>query len=67
MLAHVGLAKEDAPLRVEARCNEDRGGVVDPLAKLGRVVGNRERVQIDDAEDALAAVLALTYWEIAPM
>ena len=35
-------------------------GVVEALAQLGRVVGDRDRVQVDDAEDRrVAAVLAL--------
>ncbi len=60
MLAHVGLAEEDAALRVEAGGEQDRGRVVEPLAQLGRVVGDRDRVQVDDAEDRrVAAVLAL--------
>ena len=60
VLAHVGLAEEDAALGVEAGGEQDRGRVVEPLAQLGRVVGDRDRVQVDDAEDRrLAAVLAL--------
>ena len=60
VLAHVGLAEEDAALGVEAGGEQDRGRVVDALAQLGRVVGDRDRVQVDDAEDRrLAAVLAL--------
>ena len=60
VLAHVGLAEEDAALGVEAGGEQDRGGVVEPLAQLGRVVGDRDRVQVDDAEDRrLAALLPL--------
>ncbi len=60
VLAHVGLAEEDAALRVEAGGEQDRGRVVEPLAQLGRVVGDRDRVQVDDAEDRrVAAILAL--------
>ena len=60
MLAHVGLAEEDAALGVEAGGEQDRGRVVDALAQLGRVVGDRDRVQVDDAVDRrVAAVLAL--------
>ena len=36
VLADVGLAKEDAALRVEPRGDQDRGGVVEALAQLGR-------------------------------
>ena len=57
---HVGLAEEDAALGVEPGGEQDRGRVVDALAQLGRVVGDRDRVQVDDAEDRrVAAVLAL--------
>ena len=38
---------------------QDRRRVVEPLAELGRVVGDRDRVQVDDAVDRLAPVLAL--------
>ncbi len=54
----VALAEEDAALRVEAGGEQDRGRVVEALAQLGGVVGDGDRVQVDDAEDALAALLA---------
>ena len=60
VLADVGLAEEDAALGVEAGGEQDRGRVVEPLAQLGRVVGDRERVEVDDAVDRrVAAILAL--------
>jgi hypothetical protein len=61
VLGDVGLAEEDALIgRVEAGGKQDRGRVVEPLAQLDRVVGDRERVQVDDAEDRrLAALLPL--------
>ena len=60
VLAHVGLAEEDAALRVEAGGEQDRGRVVEALAQLDWVVGDRDRVQVDDAEDRrLAPILAL--------
>ena len=37
---------------------QDRGRVVEPLAQLAGVVGDGDGVQVDDAEDALAALLA---------
>ena len=40
VLADVSLAEQDAALRVEAGGEQDRGRVVDPLAELGRVVGD---------------------------
>ena len=54
----VALAEEDAALGIEPRGQQDRGGVVDGLAQRGRLVGDRDRVQVDDAVDRLAAVLA---------
>ena len=58
VLGDVALAEEDAALGIEARGEQDRGRVVQALAQLGGVVGDRGRVQVDDAEDALAALLA---------
>ena len=51
VLADVGLAEEDAALGVEPGGEQDRGRVVEALAQLGRVVGDRDRVQVDDAVD----------------
>ena len=56
VLAHVGLAEEDAALGIEPGGEQDRGRVVEALAQLGRVVGDRDRVQVDDAVDRLAAL-----------
>ena len=58
VLADVALAKEGAALGIETRGEQDRGRVVGALAQLGGVVGHGDRVQVDDAEDALAALLA---------
>ena len=59
VLADVALAEEDAALGIEPGGEQDRRGVVDALAQLGRVVGHRDRVQVDDAVDGrIAAVLA---------
>ncbi len=57
MLVHVGLAEEDAALGIEAGGEQDRGGVIDALAQLGWLVGDRDRVQVDDAEDRRLAPL----------
>ena len=51
MLADVALAEEDAALGIEPGGEQDRGGVVDALAQLGRVVVDGDRVQVDDAVD----------------
>ena len=58
VLVDVGLAKEDAALGIETRGEKDRGRVVEALAELGGFVGDRDRVQVDEAEDAVAALLA---------
>ena len=59
VLVDVGLAEEDAALGIEPGGEQDRRRVVEELAQLGGVVGHRDRVQVDDAVDRLAAVLAL--------
>jgi hypothetical protein len=60
VLAHVGLAEEDAARRIEPGGEQNRGGVKHPLTQVGRVVGDRDRVQVDDAVDRrVAAVLPL--------
>ncbi len=59
MLVDVGLAKEDAALGVEARGQEDRRRVVQALAEVGGLVRDRDRVKVDEAEDALAPLLRL--------
>ena len=66
VLADVALAEEDAALGIEPGGEQDRGRVVDALAQLGGVVGDGDRVQVDDAVDRLLAaavelVLAVTY------
>ena len=68
VLVHVALAEEHAALRVQAGGQQQRGQVVDARAQLGRLVGNRDRVQVDDAVDRrVAASCPATYWRIAPM
>ncbi len=60
VLVDVGLAEEDAALRVEAGGDQDRGRVVQALAQLGGLVGDGDRVEVDDAVDRrVAAVLAV--------
>ena len=56
---HVALAEEDAALGVEPRGEQDRRRVEHALAQLRGVVGDGDRVQVDDAVDRLAAVLPL--------
>jgi hypothetical protein len=59
VLMHVGLAKQNATLRVEPRREQNRGRVLDTLAELGRVVVDRDRVQVDDAIERFAPLLPL--------
>src|SRR5205807_10465527 len=59
VLSHVALAKERAAARIQAGREQDGGRVVAALAQLSGVVGNRDRVQVDDAEDRLASLLTL--------
>ena len=60
VLVHVALAEEHAALGIQARGQQQRQQVVEPGAQLGGVVGEADRVQVDDAVDRrVAAVLAL--------
>ena len=59
MLHDVGLPEEDAALGIEPGGDQDRRRVVEPLPELGGVLRHRDRVQVDDAVDRLAAVLTL--------
>ena len=59
MLVDVGLAEEDAAVGVEPGGYQDRRRVVHLVPELGRILGDRERVQVDDAVDRLAAILPL--------
>jgi len=60
VLVDVGLAEEDAAMGVEPGGEQDRGGVVEVGAELGRVPGDGDRVEVDDAVDRrIAPVLAL--------
>ena len=49
---HVALRENRRALRVEAGRKEQRGEVERALAEVGRVVVDRDRVQVDDAEEA---------------
>jgi hypothetical protein len=51
VLADVGLAEEDAALRVEPGGEQDGGRVVEVLPQGGGIPGNGDRVQVDDAVD----------------
>ena len=58
VLLDVALTEENAALGLESRGEQRRGGVVDGRSQQRGLVGNRRRVQVDDAVDRLAAVLA---------
>ncbi len=53
---HVALREHRRALRVEPRREEQRREVERPLAQVGRVVVDRDRVQVDDAEERAPAL-----------
>jgi hypothetical protein len=59
VLGDVALPEQDASVRVEPGRDQDRHGVVDLPPQLGRVVRHGDRVQVDQAVDALPPLLAL--------
>ena len=54
---HVALREDGRAARVEPRREQHRGKVERPLVEVGDVVLDRDRVQVDDAEEALAELL----------
>ena len=58
MRGHVALREDGRALRVEPGREQHRGQVERALAQVGRVVVDRDRVQVDDAEERLAAAPA---------
>ena len=57
VLVHVALREDDADLWVEPAREQPRSGFERASADLSRVVFDRERVQVDDAEDRVGLVL----------
>ena len=57
MLAHVALHEERAALGIEAAGDEVDREPRDALAQLGRLVIDRDRVRVDDAEEKLFLLL----------
>ena len=55
----VALGEDRRALGVETRRDEEREEVERPLAQLLRVVLDRDRVQVDDAEERVARLLLL--------
>ena len=54
---HVALAEDGRALGVEAGREEHRGEIERRLAQLRRLVVDRDRVQVDDAEERVAGLL----------
>ena len=54
---HMALAEERAPVGVEADREEERGQIERAVVQVARVVVDRDRVQVDDAEEGVALVL----------
>ena len=59
MSGDVALDEYRSSARVEPRREEHRGDVERAVAQLGRIVRDRDRVEVDDAEEAFAALLCL--------
>ena len=57
VLRHVALHEERAAVGLEAGAEQGRGGVEGVLGQRRRVVGHRDRVQVDDAVERLAQAL----------
>ena len=57
VLRHLALIEHDVFFRVDAAGEERRGDLTDGTRKLGRVLPGCDRMQIDDAIDAVVAVL----------
>ena len=49
MLGHVALHEQDALLGVEARREQEHHRAAGPFGELAGVVGQRHRVEVDDA------------------
>ena len=54
---HLALGENRRPLGIEPRRQQRREEIECALVKVGRVVVGGDRVQVDDAEEALAALL----------
>src|SRR5882724_2103659 len=63
---HVALDEDRRALRVEARGEEHRRDVQRAVEQRRRIMGDSDRVKVDDAEEALAALLCLGVLTEAP-
>ena len=57
MLGHLALIEDDVFRRIDAAGDEGRGDLADGVRQFGRILPHRDRVQIDDAINAVVAVL----------
>jgi len=62
VLLYVALREDDADLWVEPAREQPRSGFERASADLSRVVFDRERVQVDDAETESALCWSATHW-----
>src|SRR6266576_1560950 len=62
----MALDENRRALRVEAGREEHRRDVQRPVAECGRIMGDGDRVKVDDAEEALATLLCLGVLAEAP-
>jgi len=59
MRGHMALDEHGRALRIEPRREEHRCDVERPFPQRGRIVLDRDRVQVDNAEERLASFLRL--------
>ena len=59
MLGDLALVEHDVLLGIDPAGDEGRGDLADRLGQLDGILPHRDRVQIDDAIDAVVAVLQL--------
>ena len=59
VLGHLALVEDDVFCRIDAAGDEGRGDFARGVRQLGRILPHRDRVQVDDAIDAVVAVLQL--------
>jgi hypothetical protein len=59
VLGDVALHEERAPARIEPGRHQERGDLPGAGGELGRVPRHRERMEVDDAEQGVVAVLIL--------
>jgi len=63
----VALREDDRSVGVDPGREEPGCDVERPFAQSGRIVLERDRVEVDDAEDGVAALLVSRYWRKPPL